>query len=488
MTTYTSTIDVSSHLSLLDWIVFFGACASCIAATIYGQYRKRVLDAKNPDKQTSVLEYLLMGRQLTLPLFVATLVTTWYGGIFGVTQIAYEQGIYNLFTQGIFWYIAYIIFAIFFVKKMRSFGAVTMPELINKLYGARAAKLTAIFVFVKTLPIAYAISIGIFIQFLFPLSLPQAIMIGVAIIAFYAASGGLRTVVYSDVLLFTLMCLGVGLVLFFSIAQFGGLAFLKQELPASYFTPCGTRSFPNTLVWLFIAFSTTFISPCFYQRCLAAVNDKTAIRGILISTLIWFMFDICTTFGAMYAKALLPNADSFNAYLVYGIQLLPTGFKGLLLASVAAAIIATLDSFLFIASNILFYDLNLLRFNNIRYKHFLAITITALLTLIMALQFSERIEDVWLLVKSYFTACLLIPLLFAYYMPKKYRAATDTIFLVNAAVSCGTITLWRIYAGHNLQQVDSFYIGCVTSFVVLISPYIIDFLIRLKKDPNIIPE
>ena len=92
-----------------------------------------------------------MGRQLTLPLFVATLVATWYGGIFGVTQIAFEKGIYNFITQGVFWYFTYIIFALFMVTKIRKFHAVTLPEMMGRLFGPKSEKLSAIFNFFNTL-------------------------------------------------------------------------------------------------------------------------------------------------------------------------------------------------------------------------------------------------------------------------------------------------------------------------------------------------
>ena len=47
--------------------------------------------------------HMIMARTLTLPLFIATLVASWYGGIFGVTEISYNTGIYCFLTQGIFW-------------------------------------------------------------------------------------------------------------------------------------------------------------------------------------------------------------------------------------------------------------------------------------------------------------------------------------------------------------------------------------------------
>ena len=37
-------------------------------------------------------DFLLAGRTLTLPIFVMTLVSTWYGGILGVGEFSYRYG------------------------------------------------------------------------------------------------------------------------------------------------------------------------------------------------------------------------------------------------------------------------------------------------------------------------------------------------------------------------------------------------------------
>ena len=104
-------LKIVSYLSAADWWVFGLVLALTLAAAVYGHYRK-----KRP--KNNVLDYLLMGRQLTLPLFVATLVATWYGGIFGVNEITFNYGIYNFVTQGVFWYAAYLIFAFFIAGKV----------------------------------------------------------------------------------------------------------------------------------------------------------------------------------------------------------------------------------------------------------------------------------------------------------------------------------------------------------------------------------
>ena len=95
-----------------------------------------------------------MGRQLTLPLFVATLVATWYGGIFGISEITFNYGIYNFVTQGIFWYAAYLIFAFFITDKIARYNSMTLPDLTGQMFGPKSAKVSAVFTFFYITPVA----------------------------------------------------------------------------------------------------------------------------------------------------------------------------------------------------------------------------------------------------------------------------------------------------------------------------------------------
>ena len=91
--------EILPFITTIDWIVFLAVLLLTLASVLYGQSLKNKLSEKEKE---SPLELLLMGRRLTLPLFVATLVATWYGGIFGVTALTFEKGIYNFLTQGVF--------------------------------------------------------------------------------------------------------------------------------------------------------------------------------------------------------------------------------------------------------------------------------------------------------------------------------------------------------------------------------------------------
>ncbi|GAB4010698.1 MAG: hypothetical protein Fur0010_03900 [Bdellovibrio sp.] len=474
MNSFSSKIQFLDVLSLLDWVVFALVLIATFAAVIWGQMRKH-REVPEDSEELNFLDLLLMGRKLTLPMFVATLVATWYGGIFGVTQIAFDYGIYNFITQGVFWYLAYILFAFYLVHKISPYQAVTLPDLVGKMFGPKSAKVAAIFNFFNVLPIAYVISLGLLLQSLFGWNHLIAMLVGVTLVIGYSLSGGFRAVVYSDIAQFAVMVSSVFLVAILSMTTFG-LGILKTNLPASHFDPTGGHSLATTFVWGFIALST-LVDPNFYQRCFAAKSEYTAKKGILISTAIWFVFDICTTMGGMYARAVIPEADSGQAYLIYGLQILPAGLRGFFLAGVLATILSTLDSYLFQAGTNLAYDLVPKKFKGKIGIHHLGIIFVGLLSVGVAYYFEGNIMRVWKTLGSYSAACLLLPVMMGHVFPNKI---SDRVFVMACSFGVIGTTYWRnAEHGPFWSDVDELYIGILCTATVMIPQ------IFIKKDQKI---
>ena len=451
-----------SYFHWLDWAVFFAVLSATVAAAVYGIRR---LNKKQAAKPAGALDYLLMGRQLTLPLFVATLVATWYGGIFGVNEITFNYGIYNFVTQGAFWYISYLIFAFFIIDKIARFKSVTLPDLTGQMFGPKSAKVAAVFTFFYITPVAYVLSLGMFLHMVFGIGVLPGMVLGTLFTGLYSAWGGFRSVVFSDLVQFFVMCSAVLLVVLFSVGTFGGLSFLKANLPASHFTLTGGNSWLNTLIWGFIALST-LIDPSFYQRCFAAKSPAVVKKGILISTFIWFCFDLCTTAGSLYARAVLPQAEPGQAYFFYAIQLLPVGLKGFFVAGILSIILSTLNSFLFIASNTLSFDLLRFRVKNIVLSNRVAIFLVGALAIFMAHIFHGSFKEIWLVLGSYFSACLLVPILMGYLYPGRI---SDRLFVASSLTSAATMTAWRFIPKHEvLEALDPFYIGILTGLIILL--------------------
>ena len=87
------------EISIFDYIIII---SYFLILFIIGFYVKRKVNALD--------DYFLAGRRLTLPIFVATLVSTWYGGLLGVGELSFNYGIVNWLTQGFFWYLVYLFF------------------------------------------------------------------------------------------------------------------------------------------------------------------------------------------------------------------------------------------------------------------------------------------------------------------------------------------------------------------------------------------
>ena len=66
------------------------------------------------NKRNNKNEYLYLSRKLTLPSFIATIVTTWYGGILEIGRFSYLNGIVTWLIFGFFYYISAILFAKYF--------------------------------------------------------------------------------------------------------------------------------------------------------------------------------------------------------------------------------------------------------------------------------------------------------------------------------------------------------------------------------------
>lgn len=450
------------HLEWGDYLALVAIAMATFACVVVGnRLRDKVLSGQVYDRS---LENLLMGRSLTAPLFVATLVATWYGGIFGTTQLAFDRGVFNFVTQGIFWYLSYFIFALFIVPRLKGYAeARTLPDILRKNFGPRSERLGAVFNVLDVIPIAYVVALGIFLSWLVGIDPLLGSLIGLAFTVGYSLIGGFRAVVFSDLFQFGVMFLSVILVVAFSVANYGGYEFLRAKLPASHFNPTG-GDLSQVWIWGFIAL-TTLADPNFYHRCFAAKNLDVARSGILLSTLFWCIFDICTTLGGMYARAVLSETSAKFAYLEYAVALLPSPLRGIFLAGVLMTILSTLDSYLFIGSATLSTHIISPRFVQHKRSHALGVVGIAGLALFFAQFFSGNIYEVWKTLGSYSSACLLAPLLCAFLIPGQI---SDNAFVSSCLLGVVSLTVWKIRPWPGFEIVDEFYLGLLGSSSALL--------------------
>ncbi|MDX9759237.1 MAG: sodium:solute symporter family protein [Bacteroidota bacterium] len=404
-----SALPVQLGFSAADWIVV----AAYFVFLLYLGFRGSALNRGSSE------QFLLGGRMLSLPGFVAALVATWYGGILGVGEFSYLYGLANWFVFGFPYYVFAVIFAVFLAGRIRTTGRYSIPDQLFHTYDRKTGLLGSILVFFNSSPAPYLLMMAVLLQVVTGWPFELCLITGALLSMFYVFAGGFRAVVRTDLLQFSLMFGGFILLLAFLLPRYGLMPFLSQNLPPLHLTLTGGHTWQYILVWFFIAL-WTLVSPQFHQFTLSARSPRTARRGIFISVGFWFVFDSITTLSGLYARALLPDlAHPGMAYPLLAEQVLPSVAKGIFFVGMLATVMSTTDGLTFIAALTLGRDI-LTRWGGRDDDHAMTrqtqwgVVITTTLSVSAVLLFPSVI-DLWYIIGTLFIPALLLPLAATYY-------------------------------------------------------------------------
>ncbi|CAN5656794.1 sodium:solute symporter [soil metagenome] len=334
------------YFSVYDYIIFF----LYFAASIYIGLKTKPADNSNA-------EYLVAGRRLTLPIFVATLVSTFYGGILGVGEFTYNVGISSWLLNAFPYYFFITIFAFFLAGKIRKTNLFTIPDKLENAYGKKVSLIGAFLLFLLITPAPYLLMAGILIQLFTGFSLVISLIIGLLFSVIYLFKGGLNADVRVNVFEFVIMYLGFGIILPFCFSKLGGLSYVMNNLPETHLSLSGGNSLQYIMVWFFIG-AWAIVDPSFHQRCYAAENAATPKKGILISLAFWFIFDLMTITTGLYARAFMPGLENPSmAYPLFADAILPPIAKGLFFIGMFATVTSTLHSYIFVSATTIGNDI-----------------------------------------------------------------------------------------------------------------------------------
>jgi SSS family solute:Na+ symporter len=185
------------------------------------------------------------------------------------------------------------------------------------------------------------------------------------IVAVFTMVGGFTAVAYTDSVHVTVMIFGALLMLFIGLDRVGGWNELVTRVPdmMSIGKPIDDPHYPFWGI-----FATAFYAGIFYwgmdqvnvQRVLAAPDLNNARKGAMFATLLKLLPIFIFALPGVIAFALFPNElvgeESQNTYVLLLNRLLPTGLRGLLLASLMAALITALIAVLNSVSTLVVRD------------------------------------------------------------------------------------------------------------------------------------
>lgn len=363
---------MNQHLAFADYAVFiiYFIVVSTYGYTIYRKREKNEHDAKAYFLAEGTLTWWAIGASLIASNISAEQFIGMSGeGFFlGIAVAAYE------------WIaaIALIIVAVWFIPVYLKNKIYTMPQFLKTRYNESTALIMAVFwlflyVFVNLTSILYLGAVAI--NGLAGGEYLHTIMIGLALFALLISLGGMKVVAYTDVIQVAVLIIG-GLVTsyialttvgqYFGVGEdaIAGFKVLMREAPEHFKMiipePTETSSqndinkyltFPGIMsyvagIWI-INLNYWGCNQYITQRALGA-DLHTARTGILFAGILKLLMPVIVMLPGIAAYVLYKNGylpqlvggkdGAYSAMLTF----LPTGLKGLSVAALTAAIVASL--------------------------------------------------------------------------------------------------------------------------------------------------
>ena len=303
----------------------------------------------------SMKDFSVSAKIFPTSVLVSTIFATWMGGddLIGVSERIYSIGLAFFVivlgqTLNLFFH-AYVIAP----KVLRGFAnKISIGEIMGDLYGRPGQVISGISnVLFSVGYVAIQVkAIGCICNSFLGIPEFHGIIIGSLIIIAYSSFGGIRSVVFTDVLQFGILIIGIPLMANVALEKVGGWEYLMDNLPSKYKE---LTSYEGSFL-LFLAYFAYCSFPDFcpelMQRIFMAKDEKQATQSLVISGILYVPFYSVVSVIALCAILIFPGIDPNNAFLNVLDYSLPSVIKGIAISGVLAVIMSTADSLLNVAS------------------------------------------------------------------------------------------------------------------------------------------
>jgi len=299
----------------------------------------------------SLNDYAVAGKGYGSLVIFATLSASFIGGGFSIgnAERVFLIGIANIVALWGFSLKEILVAALIAPRMGRYPDAISVGDIMEVHYGKTAKVFAGIFGFILCAGIlgAQVGAIGYIFNLFLGIDRIWGILLGCGIVIAYATVGGMRSVIYTDVIQFIILSVGIPLTLWVGAETAGGVTAVVEAVPAAHLSlpthPAGLVS----LAALFLTFllGETLVPP-YLQRLLIGRDVKHLARGTFYSGIFSIPFFAVTGLIGLVAMALNPSLDPNLAMPFVIQQALPLWLQGIVIAAVISIVMSSADSFL----------------------------------------------------------------------------------------------------------------------------------------------
>ncbi|HOS72148.1 MAG TPA: sodium/solute symporter [Bacteroidales bacterium] len=334
-------------LKLIDWLVLGVVLGGSLGFGMYMAYRKK--------SGSSSTNFFLGGRSIKWPVIGASLFATNIGAehLVGLSGDAYRYGLsaglVELTTVITLGFSCAFLFPCYMKNKL-----FTIPEFLELRYNRRARTFFSGLMLVISImtKLAFTLFAGALVlnSILGWNIMPTIFYLGLTV-AVFTIIGGFTAVAYTDSIQVIIMISGAAIMTVMGLNRAGGFGGLMEKVPEmmSVARPYDDAVYP---FWGILA--TAFYAGIFYwgidqvnvQRVLAAPDLNNARKGAMFATLLKLFPIFIFALPGVIAFALFPGElqgdETKQTFVLLLDRLLPAGLRGLLMASLLAALITSL--------------------------------------------------------------------------------------------------------------------------------------------------
>lgn len=416
-------------------------------------------------------DFAVAGRSFGSVVIFATLSASFIGGGFsmGNAEKVFLVGIANIVALWGF-SLKEVLVGLFIAPRLEKYpDAVSIGDILEPHYGKVARIFSGVFGVVLCAGImgAQVSAMGYIFNIFLGLDRLTGILVGCGIVIAYSTIGGMRAVIWTDVIQFIVLAIGIPLTLYFGIQEAGGWARITEAVPAGHLQLSSEPVSLLALAALFITFmlGETLVPP-YVQRLLIGRDTRAVSRGTIFSGVFSVPFFAVTGLIGLVALAINPELNPNLAMPFVIKESLNPVMEGIMIAAIISIIMSSADSFLNGAaisfSNDLFRPL--CREPMKPSSELLLARLVTLLTGVFSVVFALSIEsvlDILIYAYNFWAPTIVVPLAAAILGFK----TTSRRFVAGALAGIGTALLWN-NAFHAPYDIDGLVIGCLANFLM----------------------
>ncbi len=459
--------------------MFSGEERIILSVIVFVYFIFLILLALYMNKKTKTYEdYNVAGRSVSFFPLALTFIGT---GVGGSTLLGYMENGYSL-GMGQQWihitmFTCILIFTLFLLKRIRSLGEtykmITIGDFTTLRYGEAARIPTVISILFSYCAMSGTlfVSIATILNVTIGMDITVGIIIGWILLTLKTYLGGLKAVVWQDVIHGTILVLGTTLLFVAVVIQSGGWAGASE-----YAASAGQSDMLSVmnitpgeiLVYLLTLAVFQFVRQDLWQRVWAAESVKTAGSGYLISMVIAVAIGVFAVAIGVFGRYGLQIENIDPVLIYYGVigEVFPFFLIVVMIVVLLAAVISSADSFLLAGASSIVNDIIRPTFTHFDSKKMLlwsrlSVLIISVAGLVLALTV-EGLVNLMVTGTAMAVSGLLAPILFGLFWEK----VTQTAGVASMWGGLITAVIWQVLS--HPFGLHPIFIGLPVSILILL--------------------